>query len=138
MERRKYATKAVLYALISSLKHTRLNEIKTIVAAVINLVLLIGASVFLMETQQSVFAISSYESGFNHGVIDGKDSCSHPDGCHWYILGPGKGFTFHSWDFVRGYVTGFCKASPGTSSDADQAGWDCDKGPDSASWVDEK
>ena len=61
-----------------------------------------------------------------------------PDGCHWYILGPGKGFAFHSWDFVRGYVTGFCKASPGTSSDADQASWDCDKGPDSASWVDEK
>jgi len=108
------------------------------VFAVISLVLLIGAPVFLMETQQSVFAISPYESGFNHGVIDGKDSCSHPDGCHWYILGPGKGFTFHSWDFVRGYVTGFCTASRGTSSDADQASWDCDKGPDSASWVDEK
>jgi hypothetical protein len=134
----KYATKAVLYALISSPKHTRLSEMNIIVFAVINLVLLICAPVFLMETQQSVFAISPYESGFNHGVIDGKDSCSHPDGCHWYILGPGKGFAFHSWDFVRGYVTGFCTASPGTSSDADQASWDCDKGPDSASWVDEK
>jgi len=72
LERRKYATKAVLYALISSPKHTRLSEIKTIVAAVISLVLLIGAPVFLMETQQSVFAISAYQSGFNHGVIDGK------------------------------------------------------------------
>jgi len=118
--------------------YTRRSEMKIIIAAVISVALLIGALVFLMETLQSVFAISPYESGFNHGVIDGKDSCSHPDGCHWYILGPGKGFAFHSWDFVRGYVTGFCTASPGTSSDADQDGWDCDKGPDSASWVDEK
>jgi hypothetical protein len=108
-----------------------------IVFAVISLVLLIGALLGLL-TSSDVFAISAYESGFNHGVIDGKDSCSHPDGCHWYILRPGKGFTFHSWDFVRGYVTGFCIASPGTSSDADQASWDCDKGPDSASWVNEK
>ena len=33
-----------------------------------------------------------YQSGFKHGVIDGKDSCKHPDGCHWYVLQPGKGF----------------------------------------------
>jgi hypothetical protein len=67
------------FTLISSPKHTILSEMNIIVFAVISLVLLIGASVFLMETQQSVFAISSYKSGFNHGVIDGKDSCSHPD-----------------------------------------------------------
>jgi hypothetical protein len=111
---------------------------KTIIAAVISIAFFMGASVFLMEKQQSVFAISAYESGFNHGVSDGKDSCSHLDGCHWYVLESGKGFAFHSWDFVRGYVTGFCRASPGTSSDADQASWDCDKGPDSALWMDEK
>ncbi|HEY7570144.1 MAG TPA: hypothetical protein VH796_02125 [Nitrososphaeraceae archaeon] len=111
---------------------------KTIIAAVISIAFVMGAPVFLLEKQQSAFAISPYQSGFQHGVSDGKDSCLHPDGCDWYILKPGKGFAFHSWDFVTGYVTGFCKASPGTSSDADQASWDCDEGPDSASWADEK
>ena len=107
---------------------------KTIIATVISIAFLMGASVFQMEKQQQLaFAISPYQSGFQHGVSDGKDSCLHPDGCDWYILKPGKGFAFHSWDFVTGYVTGFCKASPGTSSDADQASWDCDNGPDSAS-----
>jgi hypothetical protein len=111
---------------------------KTRIAAVISVVFLIGTSVFLMKKQQQPeFAVSPYQSGFQHGVSDGKDSCLHPNGCGWYVLEPDKGFAFHSWDFVRGYVTGFCKASPETSSDADQASWDCDKGPDSASWVDE-
>ncbi|HEY7571410.1 MAG TPA: hypothetical protein VH796_08575 [Nitrososphaeraceae archaeon] len=110
----------------------------TIIAAVISIALLMGTSVFLMEKQQSAFAISPYQSGFQHGVSDGKDRYVHSDGCHWYILKPGKGFAFHSWDFVRGYIAGFCRASPGTSSDADQASWICDKGPDSASWVDER
>jgi hypothetical protein len=111
----------------------------TMIAAVIGIAFFMGAPVFLMEKQQqSVFAISPYQSGFHHGVSDGKDSCLHPYGCDWYILKPDKGFAFHSWDFVRGYVTGFCKANPGTSSDSDQASWDCDKGPDSASWVDGK
>lgn len=27
-----------------------------------------------------LFAISAYQSGFEHGVSDGKDSCLHPDG----------------------------------------------------------
>ena len=111
---------------------------KTIIATAISLVPLLVALSAFPYSSSDVFAISAYESGFNQGVTDGKDSCLHPSGCHWYVLEPGKGFAFHSWDFVRGYVTGFCTASPGTSSDADQASWDCDKGPDSASWVDEK
>ena len=68
-----------------------------IVFAVISLVLLIGAPVFLMETQQSAFAQTvlstvstepgqfselphsdhpqaAYQSGFQHGVIDGNMS----------------------------------------------------------------
>jgi|SRR5689334_13706911 hypothetical protein len=111
---------------------------KTIISAAISLMPFIGVLSMFQYTNLNVFALSAYESGFNHGVPDGKDSCSHTDGCHWYILEPAKGFAFHSWDFVRGYVTGFCKVSPGTSSDADQASWNCDKGPDSVSWVDEK
>jgi hypothetical protein len=111
---------------------------KTVIATAITLASLMVALSAFHQTNLNVFALSAYESGFNHGVTDGKDSCLHTHGCHWYVLEPGKGFAFHSWDFVRGYVTGFCTASPGTSSDADQASWDCDKGPDSASWVDEK
>ena len=38
---------------------------------------------------------------FEHGVKDAKST-------DWYILQPGNGFQFHSWDFVRGYVNGFC------------------------------
>ena len=111
---------------------------KTRIFAAVSIVPLMATLSAFQHTSLDVFALSAYQSGFNHGVIDGKDSCSHPDGCHWYILEPGKGFAFHSWDFVRDYVTGFCKATPGTSSDADQASWDCDKGPDSASWVSSK
>ena len=30
----------------------------------------------------SAFALHAYQSGFNHGVRDGKDICMHQDGCH--------------------------------------------------------
>lgn len=94
---------------------------KTIVTIVISITHLIAALSVFQHTSLDVFALSAYQSGFDHGVIDGKDSCSHQDGCHWYVAEPGKRFAFHTWDFVRGYVTGFCKTSPGTSSDADEA-----------------
>ena len=39
-----------------------------------------------------------------------------------YILQPGKGFQFHTPEFDRGYVDGFCSiAGPNYSSDADEA-----------------
>src|SRR5689334_20291168 len=113
---------------------------KTIIAAVISLVLLIGAPVFLMEKQQSAFAISSYHSGLQHGVSDGKDNCTHqdtPNGCHWYILEPGNDFKYHTSDFIRGYVTGFCSVDPNRSMDHIQANFDCKKGPSSATWLSE-
>jgi hypothetical protein len=94
---------------------------KTIISAAISLVPFIGVLSMLQYTNLNVFALSAYQLGFQHGVTDGKDSCLHTDGCDWYILKPDKGFAFHLWDFVRGYVTGFCKTSSGTSSDADQA-----------------
>src|SRR5689334_21141187 len=87
------------------------SEMKTIITAVISIVPLIAALSVFQHTSSNGFAISAYESGFNHGTTDGKDSCLHTDGCHWYVLEPGKGFAFHSWDFVKGYVTGFCRAS---------------------------
>lgn len=113
---------------------------KTVIAAVISIAFLMGASVFLMEKQQSAFAISPYQSGFQHGVSDGKDSCTHqdtPNGCHWYILEPGNGFKYHTSDFIRGYVTGFCSFNTNRSMDHIQAIFDCQKGPGSASWLSE-
>ena len=105
---------------------------KAVMTAVITILLLMGAP---FAFAQSGAPQADYQSGFNHGLIDGKDSCQHPDGCHWYVLQPGKGFAHHTWEFVKGYVMGFCSFSPGTSSDDDQATWDCAKGPESASWV---
>lgn len=96
---------------------------KIVISAVAIVVLMI---VFPMEKQQSAFAISAFESGFQHGGMDGYDKCPHPDGCHWYILQPGKSFKFHSREFVQGYVNGFCSiAGSHMSSDDDQAMWDC-------------
>jgi len=95
-------------------------------------------AILVMIVQPSAFALSSYQSGFNHGISDGRDGCKHPNGCHWYIIQPGKGFAFHSKEFDMGYVDGFCSVGPKASSDADQATFDCLKGPDSASWVSDK
>jgi hypothetical protein len=67
----------------------------------------------------------AYQSGFDHGVSDANDSCQHADGCHWYILQPGKGFTFHSSEFNHGYVDGFCSVDPHGGSDSDKASFDC-------------
>ena len=111
---------------------------KTIITAVISIAFLMGAPVFLIEKQQSPLAISPYQLGFQHGVSDGKDSCTHqdtPNGCHWYILEPGNGFKYHTSDFIRGYVTGFCSANPNASMHHIQAIFDCQKGPGSASWL---
>jgi hypothetical protein len=71
-----------------------------------------------------------YQSGYQHGVDDANSNG------HWYILQPGKGFAFHTRDFVTGYVDGFCSvAGPHMSSDSDKALWDCARGPSSAGWV---
>jgi hypothetical protein len=98
----------------------------TRLGAVVVLVLMIGAP--------AVFAETPFQSGFEHGVSDAKASCT--DRCHWYILEPGKGFQFHTWEFAHGYVAGFCSiAGSQMSSDDDAAGWDCARGPESAFWV---
>ncbi|HEY1248158.1 MAG TPA: hypothetical protein VGE97_04155, partial [Nitrososphaera sp.] len=113
--------------MISSPKHTPLSEINIIVFAVISLVLLTGAPVFLMETQQSAFAQTvlstvstdpgqlsqlphshhpqaDYQSGFQYGVIDGNTSSN----ATLYIDQPKHGFAWHSAEFVKGYVNGYC------------------------------
>lgn len=50
-----------------------------------------------------VFAVSSYDSGFDHGCDDAKIS----DHDERYINQPGKGNEDHSTDFMNGYNDGF-------------------------------
>jgi hypothetical protein len=77
-------------------------------------------------------ATGGYQSGYNHGVSDAHTGNTRD----WYILQPGKGFAFHTHDFIAGYVDGFCSiAGSHMSSDSDKAMWDCARGSDSASWV---
>lgn len=99
-------------------------QVNEIILSVIVVMLMIGA--------QSAYAETAYQSGFNYGI---KDAKTH-DVTQQYILQPGKGFKFHSWDFNHGYVAGFCSiVGPSISSDADEAGFDCARGPESAFWV---
>jgi len=39
-------------------------------------------------------------SGLAHGAQDAKDSCNHPDGCHWWILMRGHGFINQTQEFI--------------------------------------
>ena len=64
---------------------------------------------------------AAYQAGYAHGVADAKAGCT--DRCHWYILEPGKGFGFHTQEFVQGYIAAMCAA--GNGSDADEATWSC-------------
>ncbi len=77
-----------------------LSFIKVLIGAVAVVVLMIGAS----------NAISDYQSGFQFEVSDGMGSCIPPHKCgaDEYITHLGNGFQFHLWDFVRGYVIGWC------------------------------
>jgi hypothetical protein len=64
----------------------------------------------------STFALTQFQSGYNHGLTDGKHSCIHPgadqDKCyeyHDYVSHPGKGFINQTKEFIDGYVLGFCR-----------------------------
>ena len=115
--------------------YNRPIEMKAVMAAVISILLLMGTPFAFAQSGGllSEHSQANYQSGLKHGVIDGKDNCI--DRCHWYVLEPGHGFAHLTWQFVQGYVKGFCSVSPGSSSDDDQASWDCARGPESASWV---
>jgi hypothetical protein len=80
--------------------------------------------VAIIADNNTISAKSAYQSGYNHGASDARDPCTNA--CHWYILKPGKGFAFHTPEFNRGYVDGFCAHSPpGSGSDADEATFSC-------------
>jgi len=75
---------------------------------------------------------ADYQSGFQHGVTDGKASIN----ATWYIEQPKHGFAWHSSEFVKGYINGFCSipANKNVGSDGDRAAWYCPDGPSSAKW----
>ncbi|MGA9845014.1 MAG: hypothetical protein WBQ25_22140 [Nitrososphaeraceae archaeon] len=50
---------------------------KTLVAAVISLAHLIAALPAFQHMSSDVFAISAYESGFQHGMNDAAAVCNH-------------------------------------------------------------
>jgi hypothetical protein len=52
----------------------------------------------------SGFALSAYQSGFEHGVSDGRQ----PDPTQRYILQPGKGFNDHSGESTEPYQIDRC------------------------------
>jgi hypothetical protein len=80
----------------------------------------------LLGAIPTIYAATPYDSGFKHGVSDAKLSQRGLGGSDWYITQPGKGFAFHTQDFNKGYVDGFCSiAGSGQGSDADQATFDC-------------
>ena len=48
----------------------------------------------------------------------------------------GKGFSFHSWDFVRGCAIGWCSLNdPHAEFDADESIFDYDEGPAQMKWL---
>jgi hypothetical protein len=73
--------------------------------------------------QPSIIHNPSFKSGFSHGIHDGN--LANQGSVNWYILQPGKGFSFHTQTFIKGYEIGFCKVNPTGGSDADDATFSC-------------
>jgi hypothetical protein len=107
--------------------------------AIVVLVTSLGAT--LLIGAQAVYATPTprqqlkmvYETGLSVGKSDARQQ----DTTKWQILQYEMGFQFMPKEFIKGYVIGFCSVAPHTSSDDYRASWDCDKGPDSASWVED-
>jgi len=121
----------------------------------LGIVLMIGSLVYPIEKQQSAIAQTvlstvstdpgqlsqlphsdhpqaAYKSGFQHGVIDGNTSSNSTS----YIDQPKHGFAWHSSEFVKGYVNGYCSipANKNVGTDDDRAAFYCPDGPSSAKW----
>jgi hypothetical protein len=118
---------------------------KALLGALTVLVLMIGAPLayayFPPQINTAPIAknqTAALISGLELGQDDARDTCNHPDGCHWVILMRGNGFINQTQDFIRGYVHGFCSdpsVAGGGGSDAEQADITCDDGPNGARWA---
>ena len=54
---------------------------KAVLAAVISIVLWMGADAFAKVEVYYLSIKSDYQSGYDHCVSDGKDNCQHSGGC---------------------------------------------------------
>ena len=69
--------------------------------------MLVTVVAILIQLGQCTFAISGYDSGYNHGCSDAKLS----DPSERYINQPEKGPSFHSDAFMHGYESGLNSCS---------------------------
>ena len=70
---------------------------------------------------------TAFQSGYKWGVHDAKDPCK-PDCRNVYVWQPDKTFYFHTKEFIRGYMTGFCSVvGPDSGMDENEASFDCTK-----------
>jgi len=106
------------------------------------LVFSVVAVIILMIGAQSVYSETAYQSGFKHGVADANhkdpECAPHQFPCPPstdYIHQPGKGFAFHTTEFVNGYIHGWCLAHDGGGIDVNDdenpptvVSFDCNKG----------
>ena len=67
------------------------------------LICLVILVAILIQLGQCAYAISGYDSGYNHGCNDAKIA----DPSQRYINQPQKGPNFHSDAFMQGYKSGF-------------------------------
>lgn len=84
---------------------------------------------------QSGVKDGDYQSGYNHGIADGKINTTGDTIDRYYIHQPGKGFADHTTAFVDGYMKGWCSMNPGHSGidvndepEPTIAAFDCDDG----------
>jgi hypothetical protein len=113
---------------------------KAVMAAVITILLLMGAPFAFAQlgAPHSKHPQAAYQSGFNWGIHDARVTCK-PDCRNVYIWQPGKTFYFHTKEFIRRYMKGFCSAGgPDVGGmDENEASFDCTtmlKNPDEAGW----
>jgi hypothetical protein len=73
------------------------------------------------------FAISDYESGFKHGVVDARLDSSNQS-AHDYVHQPGNGLDNHTPQFANGYVKGWCSImGPNTGKEITDTVFDCER-----------
>jgi len=82
---------------------------KIVFVALAVILLLIGAqSVFAqLGAPHSKNPQAAYQSGYRWGIHDARVTCK-PDCRNVYIFQPGKTFYFHTKEFIRGYMRGWC------------------------------
>ena len=99
---------------------------KIVISVIAMVVLMIGAPLVYAETE--------YQSGFNHGLADAKVMVMTNGNGNDYIHQPGKGFAFHTTEFVNGYIKGWCLTHHGGGIEGNDdpeptlAAFDCDQG----------